>query len=258
MDWVGVLSLASGVILSGIAISISIKFYLETAALERTMVQTLAKIEALSLGIQQIQNDLIRSAWERHVAGSGLDLLTPMEVTVDPLEGPQPELGEPVSAQTEREAEQDYEHEQKITHEPTALDRVLRRIMGLDFEAAVALRIVLEYPSVPLPIVEFSKEDPMVARSYLFRPPDELHSLPLASFEEALQSLVDAGIVREVRQDDKATRLFVRFDKDFARYWIDHSDSIDRILHLGATVQLTRKRFDAADTVAQRHSAEAE
>jgi len=70
MDWASVISLLTGVGLAAFGIYLSVKFYLETEQLERKMVEMLAKIETLAVSTQQVQNELIRSAWERWLAGS--------------------------------------------------------------------------------------------------------------------------------------------------------------------------------------------
>jgi len=256
MDLVGVLSLGTGVIVSGIAIALTIKFYLETAALERSMVLTLAKIETLSVGIQQIQNDLIRSAWDRFVAGSGLDVLAATEIVGGRLGGEQGQVEQQDSAEKEQDAEQEHEREQKLAQEPA--HPVLERIVTLDFNAVVALRIVLDYAAVPMPIVALPMRDPMAAPSHALRLPVELFALPLVSFQKALRSLVDAGIADDFKHADNVKRILVQFDVDFVRYWVEHRGEIDSYLHYRASVLLNDILFAESDVLPPQHSTKGE
>jgi len=108
------------------------------------------------------------------------------------------------------------------------------------------LLAVVEQDVVPRTIVELKKKNPMRVGSDPFAVPQLLYAVPGDRFEKALGSLVQIGVVEEVREDEGGTTLFVRLSEEFVGYWDGNRTELQRLLSYAASAALTRERYQQA------------
>ena len=231
MDWASVISVATGVGLALFGIALSVKFYLETAGLERRMVEMLAKIETLSVSTQQVQNELIRSAWERMLPGRDWDVAVRSE------------------SMDEATAEEEVSSEEEGGETNDAIELLRSRLRGLGFDEYMALLVIVSQEPVPRTIVRLSKQDPMGGAGVRLADGGFPRWLPLEHFEEALRALVEARVVETVRADGDDNVLFVRFTEEFRTYWGQNRHDLVARLSRAASNAWIRERFDEARPV---------
>ena len=227
-DWVGLLGLLTGVGLALFGIYLSIRFYRDTVALERSVVQMLAKIEMLALSSQEIQNELIRSAWHRWVGGHGEAQLTRMESAQEGV------VGTAVVGVTDSKAPGESQD--------SPLDSQSSKLVGLLLDDLLALRIVLDRAPVTSRIVKLPQQDPIVHPAEPMRPPGRLNHLPLARFRTALDRLVEAGLVAEVRVAQDGGSLYVELASEFDAFRREEREVFPAVLkHLIETADLKQQ-----------------
>jgi hypothetical protein len=243
MDLVGLVSLATGIGLGAFGIYLSVKFYLETARMERSMVETLAKIEALSASNQQIQNEMIRAAWEKWVAPSRV------------LEAPEDEAQRREAAREDQDSPSMEDRVEQQPPQPQGRQDGTPKLDIYDYLATMGLRellslgVVLDSTDTLQRIVTvLSKERYTLTSPAWHDHTLDSRTLSRAQFEEGLRALQKEGLVQDVRQSDR--EYLVRLARDLVLFWGEVGTSRTRsLLSFGAQRALARQAFEHAKPV---------
>jgi len=202
-DWFDITSLVVNLVLAALAVGLSVFFFWETAKVERRVIEMLGRLDMMSTSMQQVQSELIRTAWARHVAGVPLPLA---EEDVEEVEGEPPrreERAEGGEADTEAGA-RDY-------------TSILR---SLDAKALAALRMLVVNSRTPSRIVRQRIADPIKNQYDWLDPRAKAYdSIRLHEFRVGLRSLTEHGVADGVREDSAGEYVLVKLCDEFVAYW---------------------------------------
>jgi hypothetical protein len=213
-DWFDIISLATNLVLAALAIGLSVFFFWESAKVERRVIEMLGKIEMMSTSMQQVQSELIRTAWERYVAG----------VAFPDTEGEVEESQEEAPPSEERVDAEKTEAEARVR----GLARVLH---PLDARALATLRMLVVNTQTPSRIVRERVVDPVKNEyQWLDGRGEAYDSIRLYEFRQGLRSLNEHGVAEDVRTDSAGEHLLVKLSDEFLDYWQYFGFDLHRIL----------------------------
>ena len=213
-DWFDIISLVTNLVLAALAIGLSVFFFWETAKVERRVIEMLGKIETMSTSMQQVQSELIRSAWARHVAGVPLPLA---EEVMEDVEGEPPHR--------EERAEAGQADTESGVRDYTSLLR------SLDEKALAALRMLVVNSRTGNRIVRQRVADPVKNEYHWLDMSGEAYdSIRLHDFRDGLSSLMKHGVAEDVREDSEGEYILVKLCDEFAAYWRYFDYGIHKLL----------------------------
>jgi hypothetical protein len=213
-DWFDIISLVVNLVLAALAIGLSVFFFWETAKVERRVIEMLGKIEMMSTSMQQVQSELVRTAWQRYVAGAAF-----------PIAGE--ELEEAVEEPQHREEASRAQETEAQAH----AGGLVRFLRPLDAGALATLRMLVVNSPTPNSIALERVVDPVVNRYHWLDVGGEAYdSIPLHEFLEGLRSLNEHEIAEDVRKDSTGEHILVKLSDEFMEYWHYFGSDLHRVL----------------------------
>ena len=201
-DWFDIISLVTNLVLAALAIGLSVFFFWETAKVERRVIEMLGKVEMMSTSMQQVQSELIRTAWARYVAGVPL-----------PPAKEEVEEAEVEPAHREERAEAGEADAEAGARKYTS---VLR---SLDTKALAALRMLVVNSKAPKTIVRQAIEDPVKSEWTFLWDGGSFDAIHPQDFRDGLRSLMEHGVAEGVREDSAGEYVAVKLCDEFVEYW---------------------------------------
>jgi hypothetical protein len=201
-DWFDIISLVTNLVLAALAIGLSVFFFWESAKVERRVVDMLGKVEMMSTSIQQVQSELIRTAWARYVAGVPLPLANEAVEEVE---------GEPPHRQEGAEAAQPA-----TEGEATNYTSILQ---SLDAKALAALRMLVVNSSGPSTFIRQAMTDPVKSEWAWLLDGGPHDTIRLEDFRAGLRSLIEHGVAEGIREDSAGANVVVKLCGGFLAYW---------------------------------------